>query len=68
MTRSMQYTPMCDLPRHPIGHKAFYYADYGGTLRFASQMKALLAGGGVDTAPAPERTGESRFARAGRVR
>jgi asparagine synthetase B (glutamine-hydrolysing) len=64
----MQYTPLCDLLRHPFGHKAFYYADYGGTLRFASQMKALLTGGGVDTVPAPERTGESCSAHAGRVR
>lgn len=33
------------LARDPHGIKPLYYADDGGTLRFASQVKALLAGG-----------------------
>jgi asparagine synthase (glutamine-hydrolysing) len=41
------------LARDPFGIKPLYYADDGRTLRFASQVKALLAGGGVDTAPEP---------------
>ena len=41
------------LARDGFGIKPLYYADTGGTLRFASQVKALLAGGGVDTAPSP---------------
>ena len=41
------------LARDPLGIKPLYYADDGRTLRFASQVKALLAGGGVDTAPEP---------------
>ena len=43
----------CLLARDPFGIKPLYYADDGGTLRFASQVKALLAGGGLDTAPEP---------------
>ena len=39
------------LARDGFGIKPLYYSDAGGTLRFASQVKALLAGGGVDTAP-----------------
>lgn len=39
--------------RDPFGIKPLYYADDGRTLRFASQVKALLAGGGIDTAPEP---------------
>ena len=35
------------LARDPYGIKPLYYSDYGKTLRFASQVKALLAGGGV---------------------
>ncbi len=41
------------LARDPFGIKPLYYADHGGTFRFASQVKALLAGGGVDRAPEP---------------
>jgi len=33
------------LARDPYGIKPLYYADVEGTLRFASQVKALLAGG-----------------------
>src|SRR5262245_50695027 len=33
------------LARDPYGIKPFYYANDGWTLRFASQVKALLAGG-----------------------
>jgi asparagine synthase (glutamine-hydrolysing) len=39
------------LARDGFGIKPLYYADDGKTLRFASQVKALLAGGGVDTTP-----------------
>lgn len=41
------------LARDPFGIKPLYIADDGKTLRFASQVKALLAGGHVDTAPQP---------------
>jgi len=37
------------LARDPYGIKPLYYADDGGTLRVASQVKALIAGGHVDT-------------------
>jgi asparagine synthase (glutamine-hydrolysing) len=37
------------LARDPYGIKPLYVADDGRTLRAASQVKALLAGGGVDT-------------------
>jgi len=40
------------LARDPLGIKPLYYADDGGLLRAASQVKALLAGG-VDTTPDP---------------
>lgn len=36
------------LARDPFGIKPLYYADDGHTLRFASQVKALLAGGNID--------------------
>jgi asparagine synthase (glutamine-hydrolysing) len=39
------------LSRDPFGIKPLYYADDGKTLRIASQVKALLAGGAVDTSP-----------------
>ena len=35
------------LARDPYGIKPLYYADDGATVRFASQVKALLAGGAV---------------------
>ena len=41
------------LARDPFGIKPLYYADGGGSFRFASQVKALLKGGRVDTSPAP---------------
>jgi len=41
------------LARDPFGIKPLYYADDGRELRFASQVKALLAGGSVDTSPDP---------------
>ncbi len=41
------------LARDPYGIKPLYYADDGWTLRFASQVKALLAGGKVSRAPEP---------------
>ena len=41
------------LARDPLGIKPLYVADDGRTLRAASQVKALLAGGGIDTAPEP---------------
>jgi asparagine synthase (glutamine-hydrolysing) len=37
------------LARDPYGIKPLYYADDGETLRIASQVKALIAGGQVDT-------------------
>ena len=37
------------LARDPYGIKPLYYADDGGTVRIASQVKALVAGGHVDT-------------------
>src|SRR5437762_8698858 len=40
--------------RDPYGIKPAYYADDGHTVRVASQVKALLAGGSVDTTPNPE--------------
>lgn len=41
------------LARDQFGIKPLYVADDGGTFRFASQAKALLAGGGIDTAIDP---------------
>ncbi|MFB1490746.1 MULTISPECIES: asparagine synthase (glutamine-hydrolyzing) [unclassified Thiocapsa] len=37
------------MARDPYGIKPLYYSDVDGTLRFASQVKALLAGGGIST-------------------
>ncbi len=39
------------LARDPFGIKPLYYADDGKSLRFASQVKALLKGGAIDTSP-----------------
>jgi asparagine synthase (glutamine-hydrolysing) len=41
------------LARDPYGIKPLYYADNGKTIRFASQVKALLAGGRVSRDPEP---------------
>lgn len=41
------------LARDPFGIKPLYYADDGKACRFASQVRALLAGGQIDTAPEP---------------
>ena len=44
------------LARDPFGIKPLYYADDGKTFRFASQVKALLAGEAIDSAPDPAGT------------
>jgi asparagine synthase (glutamine-hydrolysing) len=41
------------LARDPFGIKPLYVADDGQTLRVASQVKSLVAGGRVDTSPEP---------------
>ncbi len=41
------------LARDPHGIKPLYYADGGGSFRFASSVRALLAGGGVSRDPDP---------------
>ena len=41
------------MARDPLGIKPLYYADDGRTLRFASQVRALLAGGAIDRTPDP---------------
>ena len=41
------------LARDPLGIKPLYYADDGATLRAASSVRALCAGGNVDTSPDP---------------
>lgn len=41
------------LARDPLGIKPLYYADTGGTLRFASQVKALLTDPAVPRDPSP---------------
>ncbi|MGB7885271.1 MAG: asparagine synthase (glutamine-hydrolyzing), partial [Xanthobacteraceae bacterium] len=41
------------LARDPYGIKPLYYADDGSTLRFASQVKALMTGRGVSRDPDP---------------
>ena len=41
------------LARDPYGIKPLYYSVANGTLRFASQVKALLAGGAVSREPDP---------------
>src|SRR5262249_57038627 len=40
------------LARDPYGIKPLYYAHDGSTLRFASQVKALMAGRGASADPA----------------
>ncbi len=39
------------LARDPLGIKPLYYADLGGTIRFASQVKALLVDPAIPRAP-----------------
>src|SRR5262249_11434326 len=39
------------LARDPFGIKPLYFADDGKTIRIASQVKALLAGGKIATTP-----------------
>ena len=39
--------------RDGLGIKPLYLAEAGGTVRIASQVKALLAGGRIDTSPDP---------------
>jgi asparagine synthase (glutamine-hydrolysing) len=41
------------LARDPFGIKPLYWADDGETFRAASQVKGLIAGGGVDLSPEP---------------
>src|ERR1700752_431227 len=41
------------LARDPYGIKPLYYADDGWTCRFASQVKALVAGGAISPDPDP---------------
>jgi asparagine synthase (glutamine-hydrolysing) len=41
------------LARDPYGIKPLYFADDGGTLRVASQVKALQAGGAISSTPNP---------------
>lgn len=41
------------IARDAFGIKPLYIADDGSTLRLASQVKALLAGGAVETTPEP---------------
>jgi asparagine synthase (glutamine-hydrolysing) len=41
------------LARDPYGIKPLYYSDVRGTFRAASQVRALIAGGALSTAPDP---------------
>ncbi|MDB4885276.1 MAG: putative asparagine synthase, partial [Gemmatimonadetes bacterium] len=41
------------MARDTFGIKPLYYADDGRTIRFGSEVKALLRGGGIDTSPEP---------------
>ena len=41
------------IARDPFGIKPLYYSDDGKTFRFASQVKALLAGGKIETSIEP---------------
>jgi asparagine synthase (glutamine-hydrolysing) len=47
------------LARDPFGIKPLYYSNASGTLRFASQVKALLSGGAID--PSPDAAGHVGF-------
>ena len=47
------------LARDPFGIKPLYYADDGRTLRFASQVKALISGGAIRSEP--EAAGHAGF-------
>jgi asparagine synthase (glutamine-hydrolysing) len=51
--------------RDPYGIKPLYYANDGGTIRIASQVKALLAGGAV--ARTPDAAGRASFLLTGSV-
>lgn len=51
--KSSSLVPSLFLARDPFGIKPLYYADDGKTIRIASQVKALLAGGQIDTTPEP---------------
>jgi asparagine synthase (glutamine-hydrolysing) len=53
------------LARDPYGIKPLYYADDGWTFRFASQVKALRAGGAVGAEPEP--AGQAGFCLFGSV-
>ena len=53
------------LARDPYGIKPLYYADDGGTIRIASQVRALVAGGQVSTAVRSRRRGRLLPARHG---
>lgn len=44
------------LARDPFGIKPLYYSDDGGTIRFASQVKGLMAGGAISREPDPAGT------------
>src|SRR5450756_474752 len=41
------------LARDPLGIKPLYFAEGGGSFRFASQVRALLAGNGIGATPDP---------------
>ncbi|MBC8065066.1 MAG: asparagine synthase (glutamine-hydrolyzing) [Chlorobia bacterium] len=41
------------IARGPMGIKPLYYSVQDSTFQFASQVKALIAGGNVDTSPEP---------------
>jgi asparagine synthase (glutamine-hydrolysing) len=46
-----QYDQRLLLARDPFGIKPLYFADDGRTIRVASQVKALMMGRGISTAP-----------------
>lgn len=53
------------LARDPNGIKPLYYANEGGSFRFASGVKALLAGGAISREP--DRAGQAGFYLTGSV-